>query len=130
MYDENTIVEVKKKKRLSKDQIIKIIEVYYDKDTETEDIIVDKDGFITFTKYFKYLGSFISFILNDDHDIAGRIKKTNQSMGSLKLFWDAKEVDLRSIFLIYNAIPISLLLLGSESWALTKVLIKNWKYFI
>ena len=95
MNDENTIVEVKKKKKLSKDQIIKIIEVYYDKDTETEDIIVDKDGFITFTKYFKYLGSFISFILNDDHDIAERIKKANQSMGALNFFWDAKEVDLR-----------------------------------
>ena len=105
----------KSKKRLSKDQIMKIIEVYYDKDTETEDIIVDKDGFITFTKYFKYLGSFFSFILNEDHDIAERIKKANQSMGALECFWDAKEVDLIPKFLIYNDVPIILLLCGSES---------------
>ena len=81
----------KKKKRLSKDQIIKIIEVYYDKDTETEDILVDKGGIITFTKYFKYLGSFIYFILNDDHDIAERIKKDNQSMGALKFYLGRKK---------------------------------------
>ena len=73
--------------------------------------------------------SLISFILNDDHNIAERIKKANQSMGALKCFWDAKEVDLRSKFLIYNAIPISLLLWGSESWALTKVLIKKLEVF-
>ena len=90
MNDENTIVEVKKKKRLSKEQIMKIIEVYYDKDTETEDILVDKDGVIAFTKYFKYLRSFISFILNDDHDIAERIKKANQSMGALNFFLGCK----------------------------------------
>ena len=65
---------------------MKIIEVNYDKDTETEDIILDKDGFIIFTKYFKYLGSFISFILNDDYDIAERIKKANQRMGALNFF--------------------------------------------
>ena len=65
---------------------MKIIEVYYDKDTETEDIILDKDGFITFTKYFKYLGSFISFILNDDYDITERIKKANQRMRALNFF--------------------------------------------
>ena len=65
---------------------MKIIEIYYDKDIETDDIIVDKDGFITFTKYFKYLGSFISFILNDDYDIDGGVKKAYQSMGDLKLF--------------------------------------------
>ena len=50
-------------------------------------------------------------------------------MGALKCFWDAKEIDLRSKFLVYNAIPISLLLLGSESWALTKVLIKTLEVF-
>ena len=53
-----SIVDVKKKRRLSKDQIIEIIEIYYEKDIETEDIIVDKYGFMTFTKYFKYLGYF------------------------------------------------------------------------
>ena len=89
---------------------MKIIEIYYDKDIETDDIIVDKDGFITFTKYFKYLGSFISFILNDDYDIDEGVKKAYQSMGDLKLFQDAKEVDLRLKFLIYNDILISLLL--------------------
>ena len=55
---------------------------------------MDKYGFITFTAYFKYFGSFISFILSNDYDVNERIKKSNQSMGVLTLFWNAKEVDL------------------------------------
>ena len=50
-------------------------------------------------------------------------------MGALKCFWDAKEVDLRSKFLMYNTIPISLLLWGSKRWALTKVFIKKLEVF-
>ena len=34
-----------------------------------DDIIVDKDGFITFTKQVKYLGFYISFDLHDEFDI-------------------------------------------------------------
>ena len=57
--------------------------MYYDRDIEIEDIIVDKDGFISFTTYFKYLGSFIYFILNNDYDVNERTKKANRSMGAL-----------------------------------------------
>ena len=82
--DEQTIAYVnKKKKTISKDQVVKIIEMYYDKDIEIEIIIVDKDGFISFTTYFKYLGSFISFILNNDYDVNERTKKANRIMGIL-----------------------------------------------
>ena len=76
--DEQTIAYVnKKKKTISKDQVVKIIEIYYDKDIEIE------VRFISFTTYFKYLGSFISFILNNDYDVNERTKKANRSMGAL-----------------------------------------------
>ena len=39
------------------------------------------------------------------------------------------QVDLHSKYLIYQAIPINLLLWGCESWALTKVLISKLEVF-
>ena len=50
-------------------------------------------------------------------------------MGALKFFWDSDEVDIRSKYLIYMAIPMNLLTWGCESWALTKILIKKLEVF-
>ncbi|EJK55433.1 hypothetical protein THAOC_24836, partial [Thalassiosira oceanica] len=46
---------------------------------QTQPIAV-KDGFVTFTMHFKYLGSFISYNLRDDFDIDTRIKKAGMAM--------------------------------------------------
>ena len=43
-------------------------EELYDKLDETQPIQVE-DGYVTFCRHFKYLGSFISFGLCDDYDI-------------------------------------------------------------
>ena len=90
----------------------------------TEDIIGDF-GFISFTKFFTYLGSIVSYDLDDYADITSRIKKASQAMGPLNCFWDSDHVDIGAKVLIYLAIPVNLLLWGCQSWALTKVLTKK-----
>ena len=67
--------------------------------------------------------------MNDNYDIDERMKKSNQSIGDLKIVRDAKEVDLRSKFLIYNSILINLLLWGSKRWTHTKVFSKKLEVF-
>ena len=62
-----------------------IINRCYDKSMSTKDI-KDDFGFITFTRVFKYLGSMISYELDDYSDISLRIKKANQAMGALNFF--------------------------------------------
>ena len=44
---------------------------------ETETFSFDENRFISFTLNFRYLGSWISYDLNDIYDIDSRIKKTN-----------------------------------------------------
>ena len=70
-----------------------------DRDTDTKDQtqpIAVKDGFVTFTVRFKYLGSFISYNLRDDFDIDLRIKKAGQAMGALKHFFNNEHIDTYS----------------------------------
>ena len=50
-------------------------------------------------------------------------------MGALKFFWQAKEVDVKSKYLIYMAMPMNLLLWGCESWAMTKDRMKKLEVF-
>ena len=54
-------------------------ETTYDNIPETRLVIV-KDGFVTFCRHFKYIGSWISFSLQEDHDIMKRIAAANASM--------------------------------------------------
>ena len=84
---------------------------------ETKPIAV-KDGFVTFTMHFKYLGSFISYNLRDDFDIDTRIKKAGMAMGALRHFFNNKHVDTYTKHLIFKAIPLNLLLWGCEAWSL------------
>ena len=82
----------------------------YRKAEETRQLILNDLSFISFTRNFKYLGSWISYDLTDSYVILSRIKKSNQAMGTLKFFWQAKEVDVKSKYLIYMARPLNLLL--------------------
>ena len=50
-------------------------------------------------------------------------------MGALNFFWQAKEVDVKSKYLIYMAMPMNLLLWGCESWAMTKDRMKKLEVF-
>ena len=92
-----------------------IIERQYNIAPETKSFVICKNRFISFTKFFKYLGSYISFDLDDIYDINSRIKKANQIMGALKFFWSSENVDIHAKYLIYIAVPLNLLLWGCES---------------
>ena len=59
----------------------------YDNLPETRLVIV-KDRFVTFCRHFKYLGSWISFSLREDHDIMKRIAAANASMGAMSKVWE------------------------------------------
>ena len=63
--------------------------------TETKQITV-ADVNVTFCSHFKYLGSWISFSLRDDHDVAKRIASANTSMEAMASFWDDDHADVYS----------------------------------
>ena len=81
-------------------------------------IIKFKEGNVTLTRHFKYLGSYISYNFRDDHNVDSRITAASASMGNLSSYWSDKSVDLKSKYLIFAAIPCNLLLWVSESWDL------------
>eukprot|EP00978_Attheya_sp_CCMP212_P043669 scaffold289028_cov40-Attheya_sp.AAC.1 len=93
-----------------------------------ENIQVEQ-GFVSFTKCFKYLGSIISSNLNDEIDIDARISQANKAMGALREYVRCPQVNLQSKRLIYLAIPINLVLWGVESWALTDRCYKKLQVF-
>ena len=80
----------------------------YVKANETKMFIVNKNGYVSFCLNFLYLGSWISYNLNDEYDIKARIKKVNKAMGVLKFFWSALEVDTYAKYLMYMATPFNL----------------------
>eukprot|EP00978_Attheya_sp_CCMP212_P004158 scaffold9027_cov61-Attheya_sp.AAC.6 len=87
------------------------------------------DGFVQFTKQFKYLGSTISHNLHDTADIDARILQANMAMGALRKYFHCKQVSLHAKRLIYLAIPINLCLWGAESWALSESDMRKLKVF-
>ncbi|KAL7552852.1 hypothetical protein ACHAWF_016100 [Thalassiosira exigua] len=80
----------------------------YDALEQTRPIQV-AEGRVTFTKHFKYLGSYVSYNLRDDYDIETRLAKASQSMGALSSFWNNPHVGINSKYLLFRAIPINLL---------------------
>lgn len=58
-----------------------------------EDIILLNDNRIHFASKYKYLGSIITPLLNEDTEIDSRIKKAKSLMGFSKLYFDNKDVD-------------------------------------
>ena len=49
--------------------------------------IIGEHGHITFTEHFKYLGSYCSYSLKDDYDIAKILSQASSAMGALNHFW-------------------------------------------
>jgi hypothetical protein len=85
-----------------------------------EDLILPNDGRIHFTNKFKYLGSIITPLLNEDSEIEVRIKKAKSIMGLSKHFFDNRDVDRRLKYLVYTSGAMNTLLWGCKSWNLTK----------
>ena len=54
----------------------------YDENSPDTAIVNFKEVNVTFTRHFKYLGSYISYNLRDDHDVDSRIDVASASMGS------------------------------------------------
>ncbi len=88
-------------------------ETLYDTSLNTQSIAVG-DGYVDFTKHFKYLGSYISFDLTDDYNIDKRIAAANKSMGSQKHFWNNPYVSVRAKQLIFLAMPANQILWGCK----------------
>ena len=101
----------------------------YDNSTDTA-IVKFKEGNVTFTRHFKYLGSYISYNLRNDHDVDSRIAAASASMVSLSRYWSDKSVDIKSKYLIFVEIPCNILFWGSEIWALRTSLLSNLEVFL
>ena len=101
----------------------------YDNLDETKPISV-KDGYVTFCRHFKYLGSFIFFGLCDDYDIEKRVTAATQSMGALKNVWDSPHLDIWCKYLLFRSIPTNLLLWGCETWLMQKALSNKLEVFL
>ncbi len=70
-------------------------ELIYDTLEETKPIIIG-DGFVSFCRHFKYLGSFVSFSPCDDYDIEQCVTAATQSMGALKNVWNSPHLNIWS----------------------------------
>jgi hypothetical protein len=101
----------------------------YDQLDETKNFSV-ADGFVSFTRTFKYLGSLISYNLRDDDDITARIAAANASMGALKELWRNPHLDMYNKYLLFRAIPMNLLLWGAETWSLRKSHLDKLEVFL
>ena len=77
------------------------------------------DGYVTFTRKFKYLGSWITQDLRDDTDIAVRIGRATAQVHGLVNIWRSKHISKEFKKLLYIQLPLNTALWGAESWTLT-----------
>jgi hypothetical protein len=101
----------------------------YDKLDETQNFPVT-DGFVSFTRTFRYLGSLISYNLRYDDNITSRLAAANTSMGRLKEVWRNPHLDVYNKYLLFCAIPMNLLLWGAETWSLKKSQLDKLEVFL
>ena len=88
------------------------------------------DGYVSFTRTFCYLGSLINFSLRNDDDITARIAAATASMGALKEVWRNPHLDMFNKYLLFQAIPMNLLLWGAETWSLRKTQLDQLEVFL
>ena len=72
----------------------------------------------------------ISFNLRDDEDITARVAAATASMGALKEVWQNQHLDIYSKYLLFQAIPMNLLLWGCETWSLRQSLLNKLEVFL
>jgi hypothetical protein len=101
----------------------------YDGLDETKDIEVG-NGYITFSRSFKYLGSTISYNLRDNDDVTARIAAANASMSALKDVWRNPHLDAYNKYLLFRAIPMNLLLWGCKTWSIRQTLQNKMDVFM
>ena len=74
---------------------------------------------VHYTDKFKYLGSRLTPLLDDDLDITLRIQQATAQVSALMNFWRSS-ADIRTKRMIFQAIPVNTALYGCESWGLTE----------
>jgi hypothetical protein len=99
-YNNDALTEEERQAEQKERSRCKCKDYLYDKLDETQPIQVE-DGYVTFCRHFKYLGSFISFCLCDDYDIEKKVTPATQSMGALKNVWDSPHLDIWSKYLLF-----------------------------
>jgi exonuclease III len=86
---------------------------------EDEATFTVDEGYITFTRKFKYLGSVITQDLKDNDDISRRINQANAQVRGLTNIWMSKDITTEFKKLLYIQLPLNTALWGAESWTLT-----------
>ena len=109
-YSSFSRLEIPKQKKENEETKQKRNDQKYEDAEETKPIRIGETGIITFTRHFKYLGSYISYLLKYDYDNEHRISQASVAMGALKKFWADDTIDNFSKHLIFCAIPCNLLL--------------------
>jgi hypothetical protein len=66
----------------------------------------------------------------DDFDIKNQVTAAMQSMGALKNIWNSPHLDIWSKYLLFQAIPMNLLLWGCEMWLMWKALANKLEVFL
>ena len=97
-------------------------------DGDTSNVSVD-NGYDTFTKKFKYLGSIITSDLKADVDIATRIRSAAGVFNTMRHVLRARKVNPQEKGEIYMAIVGSIVLYGSQCWAIRKDLVQKIERF-
>ncbi len=88
------------------------------------------DGFVSFTRTFRYLGSLINYSLHDNDNITTRIASATAAMGALKEIWCNPHLNIYNKYLLFRAIQMNLLLWGAETWSLRKTQLDQLEIFL
>ena len=91
--DPSQLSVTSKPKQESEEHRRKRHDALYDAALETKLINIGEHGHITFTKHFKYLGSYCYYSVKDNYDIAERFSQESSAMGALNHFWADPAVD-------------------------------------
>ena len=102
----------------------------YDDAEGKKPILISESGMISFTRHFKYLGSYISYSLKYNYDIEHIISQASSAMGALNNFWIDNTVNNLSKYLIFCAIPCDLVLWGCESLEIREATSKKLEVFL
>ena len=85
---------------------------------EDDKIVID-DREVESVDAFCYLGSLITADSSCDREIKIRIGKANAAFGKLTKIWKKNGFSMKTKIRLYNAIVLSTLLYGSETWPMT-----------
>lgn len=97
-------------------------------DADTSNVPVD-GGFYHFCKRFKYLGSIITPDLKADADVKTRIRCASHAFNLMRNVLRARKVKMSVKATIYKVIVVTVLLYGSECWAMRQDLLDKLEKF-